>query len=316
MSDKIIKIGVIGVGALGEHHVRILSKQPQSKLLGIYDIDQNRAKEIAQKYSTCNFSSLDELISQIQAVIIATPTDTHCSLFELVARHRLHVFVEKPIASSMSEAEKMIEIANKNNIILQVGHVERFNPVMQFLETHLTSPTFIEATRLSPYPQLRKDGKARGTEVSVVLDLMIHDIDVILHIVRSQVTDIRAVGVSVLSSTEDIANARVAFANGCIANITASRISRERLRKIRVFQSDSYLSLDYINQSCVLRRKIGHTIETCDVPIEKGEPLVRELVAFIESVQQRKQPLVTGKHALDALGVSIEICRIIRESPS
>jgi predicted dehydrogenase len=316
MQNDCIKAGVIGVGALGEHHVRILSGLSQCKLEGIYDIDGARANEIAQKYRTRCFSSLNDLLSNVQAVVIATPTDTHCAIFEEVAKHGIHALVEKPIASSMSEAEKMAEIAGKNNLILQVGHVERFNPVMQFLEANLTLPRFIEATRLSPYPVSKKNGKARGTEVSVVLDLMIHDIDVILHIVRSQIKDIRAVGIPVLSSTEDIANARIAFENGCIANVTASRISRERLRKIRVFQVDSYLSLDYMNQCGILRRKSGNTIETCEVPIEKGEPLARELADFIEAVQKRKQPKVTWKHAIDALGVAVEICRIIRESPS
>ena len=228
----------------------------------------------------------------------------------------IHTLVEKPIADSMERAEKMIELARQKKLILQVGHIERFNPVMKFLENNMTSPRFIEAIRIAPYPPPRKDSPPRGTEVSVVLDLMIHDIEVILHLVNSSITDIHAIGVPVLSKTEDIANARLIFANGCVANITASRISSEKMRKIRVFQNDTYLSLDYMNQNGKLCRKISTGIEVLEVPIEKREPLTAELESFIECVRTSKEPVVSGIEASKALQTAAKICEIIRKNPS
>jgi predicted dehydrogenase len=187
---------------------------------------------------------------------------------------------------------------------------------MKFLEEHLTRPRFIEAIRLSMFPPPREGALPRGTEVSVVLDLMIHDLDIILHLVRSPVKDIHAVGVPVLSPSEDIANVRLGFENGCVANITASRISREKMRKIRVFQEDTYVSLDYMNQAGQLLRKTAGGIDATKVPIEKGEPLAAELASFVQSVVTRREPVVTGQHASEALKLAVEICRRIRENPS
>ncbi|MDA0578745.1 MAG: Gfo/Idh/MocA family oxidoreductase, partial [Verrucomicrobia bacterium] len=224
MSRK-IKVGVIGVGALGQWHARIYSELPEVELIGVHDASPARAAEIAAKYGTQAFDSIDALVDAVEAVSVVVPTHLHFEVFNRVLAHGRHMLMEKPIASTTDEAERMVHAANEKNITLQVGHVERFNPVMQFLEEHLTEPRFIEVIRLAPFPPPRSGAPPRGTEVSVVLDLMIHDLEILLHIVNAEVRDIHAVGVPVLSTTEDIANVRLTFANGCVANVTASRIS-------------------------------------------------------------------------------------------
>jgi predicted dehydrogenase len=315
MSEK-INVGVFGVGSLGQWHARIYSELENANLVGVYDVDEERAKEIAEKYGTRPFSDIDEMASLIDAASVAVPTDKHADIFERLLKHRLHLMMEKPIASTTSEAETMVNTARDNNLILQVGHVERFNPVMEYLEEQLTQPRFIEAIRLAPYPPPRDGATPRGTEVSVVLDLMIHDLEIILHLVKSPVRQINATGVAVLSPSEDIANVRLAFENGCVANITASRISQEQLRKIRVFQEDTYLSLDYRNQVGQLAKKTAAGIETSEVPINKDEPLLLELHSFVDCVRQQNEPKVTGEHGSQALKLAVEICENIRNNPS
>jgi predicted dehydrogenase len=215
-----------------------------------------------------------------------------------------HLLVEKPIAENTRDASELAELAARNKLILQVGHVERFNPVLTALEARLTHPRFIEAHRLSPYPN-------RSTDISVVLDLMIHDLEIILHLVSSPVQNIDAVGVPVLSRSEDIANARLRFENGCIANITSSRISPERMRKVRVFQEDVYLSLDYENQTGEIHRRVDGKIARSEVEIEHGEPLKRELAAFIECARTGREPKVSGFQATAALELAVEITKRI-----
>ena len=210
----------------------------------------------------------------------------------------------------------MVARAKAKGVILQVGHVERFNPVLAFLEQHAQAPRFIEAHRLAPFPPPREGMHPRGTEVNVVLDLMIHDIEIILHLVASPVKDVRAVGVPVLSGSEDIANVRLLFENGCVANITASRISPERMRKIRVFTSDAYISLDYQNQAGELFRKAATGIAREEVPIEKGEPLALELASFAGCVARRDEPVVSGEHAAEALSLAVEITQRMRAGAS
>jgi predicted dehydrogenase len=212
--------------------------------------------------------------------------------------------MEKPIAPSVEEAKQLVELAEERDRILQIGHIERFNPVMRELEAKLNHPKFIESHRLSPFPN-------RSIDIGVVLDLMIHDLEIILHLVKSPVASIDAVGVPVLMKSEDIANARLRFENGCVANVTASRISPERLRKIRVFQDDGYLSLDYQEQSGEMFWKEGGAIQKATVEVEKDEPLKLELAAFVESVQEGKTPAVTGKQGADALAIALEITRQI-----
>jgi len=314
--EKKLRVGVFGVGSLGQWHARIYSELDNADFVGVYDIDPDRAAEIAKQYNTRPFSDMEGLAEQIDAASVVVPTDKHFETFTRLADKGLHMLMEKPIASTTSEAERMVAIAREKDLILQVGHVERFNPVMQFLEDNLSHPRFMEAIRLAPFPPPREGALPRGTEVSVVLDLMIHDLELILHLVRSPVKEVHAVGVSVLSPTEDIANVRISFENGCVANVTASRISREKMRKIRVFQEDTYLSLDYMEQSGNLSRKSATGIETLPVPIEKGEALDAELASFVNCTIHQHDPVVTGQHASDALKLAVQICQIIRDNPS
>lgn len=315
MTDT-LRVGVVGVGSLGQWHARIYSEIKETQLVGVYDADPARAREIAERYHTTPFTDLNALAAAVDAVSLVVPTHLHFEVFQQLLEHDVHMLVEKPIATSYAEAEAMVTHAEARNIVLQVGHVERFNPVMTFLEDNLSHARFIEATRLAPYPPPRKGAPPRGTEVSVVLDLMIHDLDIILQLANAPVHTINATGVAVLSSTEDIANARINFENGCVANVTASRISQDKLRKIRVFQDDTYLSLDYMNQSGQLCRKTRHGIEAMEVPIDKAEPLAAELQAFVHCIRQQNDPIVTGKHGSEALRLAVAICKTIQERPS
>lgn len=314
-ADRKIKAAVFGVGSLGQHHARIYSELENVELVGVYDVSATRAAEIAEKCNTEPYSDMDELASRAEAASVAVPTDKHHAVFGRLAAHSLHMLMEKPIAATTAEAEDMVKVAQEKGLILQVGHVERFNPVMQFLEENLTQVGFIEATRLAPYPPPRIGAPPRGTEVSVVLDLMIHDLDIILHIVRSRVKEIHAVGVPVLSKTEDIANARLIFESGCVANVTASRVSFKKMRKIRVFQPDTYVSLDYMNQRGKLVRKKGLKIGVKRVPINKGDALTGELASFVDCVLHRNDPVVTGEHGSEALKLAIKICHTIATNP-
>jgi predicted dehydrogenase len=311
-----VRVGVIGVGSLGEHHARIYAGLPSAQLAGIYDVNPARAGEIAGKYNTTAFQSIDELAAAVDAVSVVVPTNHHFEVFSGLANRGIHMLMEKPIAASTAQAEKMVSIAQEKQIILQVGHIERFNPVMKFLEENLARPRFIEVARLGPYPAPGPDGRPRGTDVSVVLDLMIHDLEIIMHIVRSPLKDVHAIGVPVLSATEDIANVRLNFENGCVANVTASRVSQEKTRKIRVFQSDTYVSLDYMNQKGQICRKGPAGIQVEAVPIDRREPLLLELESFVNCVERHAEPVVTALHGSSALKLAARICEQIRNSPS
>lgn len=311
-----LKVGVAGVGSLGQWHARVYSELPHAELVGVHDVNENRAREIADRYHTRAFASLDELASSVEAMSVVVPSDLHREVACRLMEHNVHLLVEKPIASTTADAEAMVAAARGRGLTLQVGHVERFNPVLHVLEEVLTEPRFIEAVRLAPYPPPREGLHPRGTEVSVILDLMIHDLEIILHMVRAPVRAVHAVGVPVLSQSEDIANARVSFENGAVANITASRVSLDKMRKIRVFQPDTYVSLDYEKQTGHLYRKEGGAIARSDVPIEKGEPLLNELASFVQCVLTRGQPRVTGQHAALALKLAVEICHHIRQGGS
>ncbi len=312
--ERRVKVGVVGVGSLGQNHARIYASLPEADLVGVYDVDADRAGKIARQYKTEAFASVDELAGKAEALSIVVPTDRHHEVAGLLIERGLHLLVEKPIAATTAEAEDMVAKAQAKGVILQVGHVERFNPVLSFLDQLSERPRFIEAHRLAPYPPPREGLHPRGTEVSVVLDLMIHDLEIILHLVGSKVKDIRAVGVPVLSPSEDIANVRLLFESGCVANITASRISAERMRKIRVFIPDAYISLDYQNQAGELFRLIEKKkITREEIPIQKGEPLANELKSFVNCVASRDRPVVSGEHAAEALRLAAEICRRVRE---
>jgi predicted dehydrogenase len=314
--QRSIRVGVVGVGSLGQHHARIYSQLEHVQLAGIYDADAARAAELAAKYGTTAFASLEELASAVEAASVAVPTHLHHAVAGTLIQQGVHVLIEKPIAGTTQEAEDLVRQAQQKGVIIQVGHVERFNPVLGFLEEHAPKPRFIEAHRLAPFPPPREGLHPRGTEVNVVLDLMIHDLEIILHVVGAPVKAVHAVGVPVLSGSEDIANVRLLFENGCVANVTASRISPERMRKIRVFTEDAYLSLDYQNQAGELFRKGPTGIAREEVPIEKGEPLLLELRSFADCVRRRDRPVVSGEHAAEALKLAVAITQKMRQGPS
>ena len=297
-----LRVGVVGVGHIGSNHARIYAEIPATEFTAVYDVDVARANSIAKKSGAAVAQSLDQFLGMIDAASVATPTNTHYEIGKKLLEHGKHLLIEKPITDNTTQASELAELAAKHELILQVGHVERFNPVLSALEKHLTRPRFIEAHRLSSYPD-------RSTEIGVVLDLMIHDLEVILHLVRSPVQSIDGVGVPVLSKSEDIANARIRFENGCVANVTSSRISPERMRKIRVFQEDAYLSLDYQNQSGEIYRRLHGRISRDKVQIAREEPLLQELTSFVECARTGRQPRVSGFQATAALALAVEITK-------
>lgn len=301
-----ILMGVAGVGAIGRNHARVLANLPGVKLAGIFDVDQARAAELAAEHGTRAAASLTELASWCEAVTVAVPTVFHYEAGMALLEAGRHVLIEKPITDNTEQALALAAAAQARGLVLQVGHIERFNPVMGLLEQRLTSPRFIEAHRLSPFPN-------RSMDIGVVLDLMIHDLEIILHLVKSPLESVDAVGVPVLTRREDIANARLRFANGCVANITASRISPERLRKLRVFQSDAYLSLDYQAQEGKIYHREGMSIVCEDVKVEKDEPLKLELAAFADCARHGHSPRVGGREGAAALELAMRITQLIKE---
>jgi predicted dehydrogenase len=336
------RVAVLGTGSLGQNHVRIyaeLAAAGQVELVGIYDSSAETARKIAAKYNARIFNSVAETAAAADALNIVTPTTTHFELAKILLAQGKHILVEKPMTDNTAQAAELVQLAQQKNCILQVGHVERFNPVFNYLETAAPEPRFIETHRLSPYP-------ARSTDIGVVLDLMIHDLDVVLAFVKSPVTSVDAVGIPVLSKSEDIANARLRFANGCVANLTASRVSPERMRKIRVFSggaTPSYISLDYRAQegfiyriarddeekssllkkvlaaklgvgkdSTIVSEFAGKRIVREPVPIAKDEPLKLELQSFVNCVREKQTPVVSGESAKRALDLAFEITRQIQ----
>ena len=298
------RVGVVGVGHIGKNHARLYAELSSGQFTAIYDTDRAVAEARAAEFGVKAVASLEEFAEEVDAASIATPTSTHFEIARELLTRGKHLLVEKPIADNTAHASELAELAAAHDLVLQVGHVERFNPVLSALEKRLTNPRFIEAHRLSPYPN-------RSTDIGVVLDLMIHDLEIILHLVRSPVETIDAVGVPVLSRREDIANARIRFENGCVANITSSRISPEQMRKIRVFQEDVYLSLDYQTQSGEMYRRTPEGLQRHEVEIEREEPLKRELAAFIECAATGRAPKVSGFQAAAALELAVEITRRI-----
>ena len=299
-----LRVGVVGVGHIGKNHARLYAEQSAARFTAIYDTDTARAQELAQQFGVVAASSLEDFATQVDAASVATPTSSHFEVAQILLETGKHLLIEKPITESPEHATSLARLAAERGLVLQVGHVERFNPVLSALEARLTHPRFIEAHRLSPYPN-------RSTDIGVVLDLMIHDLEIILHLVRSPVETIDAVGVPVLSRGEDIANARLRFENGCIANVTSSRISPERMRKIRVFQEDAYLSLDYQNQTGEIYRRSEKGITKEEVEIEREEPLKGQLASFLECASTGNTPRVSGFQATAALELAIEITKRI-----
>jgi predicted dehydrogenase len=302
-----MRAGVVGVGSIGKNHARIYSDLPRVEFSAIFDTNPETAKVISDQYRAKPVSDLAEFAALVDVATVATPTPHHYDVGKFLLTKGKHLLIEKPITETPKQAEELVSLAKERALILQVGHVERFNPILSALEPRLTRPRFIEAHRLSPYP-------FRSVEIGVVLDLMIHDLEIILHLVRSPVKSIDAVGVAVLSKGEDIANARIRFQNGCVANVTASRISPEKMRKIRVFQEDAYLSLDYQNQSAELYRLVNGAITREPVEVDKEEPLKRELQSFVECARRGLQPVVSGAEAAAALALAIEITEITKSA--
>lgn len=276
-------------------------------LTAVYDADPARAAAVAAEFGARAVTSLEALAEACDVASVAVPTVAHREVGCRLMEAGVHVLMEKPIAPTVDDAQVLVETAQRTGRVLQIGHIERFNPVMRELEKKLSRPRFIEAHRLSPFPN-------RSMDIGVVLDLMIHDLEIILHLVRSPIASIDAVGVAVLTGQEDIANARLRFENGCVANVTASRISPDRMRKLRVFQEDCYLSLDYQGQSGHIHWKEGMEIKRADVAVEPGEPLRLELEAFVASVAAGAAPAVSGQQGTAALGVALEITRMIRKT--
>jgi predicted dehydrogenase len=272
----------------------------QAELVGLCDSSPERAAEIAGKYGCRVYPDAQTLAADCEAVSVVVPTDKHRDVALPLLAKGVHLLIEKPICTSSAQAEEILQAAQKANVLVQVGHIEQFNPVVGYLEKVVSDPRFITADRLAPF-------NPRGTEVGVVLDLMIHDIGVILELVNSPVEHIEAVGVSVLTKREDIANARITFANGCVANINTSRISEKKVRELRVFQPSAYLSLDYMNQTGHLM-KIGPAgLQREEIPIDKAEPLKLEIESFVRCVSLRQKPKVDAKFAKTALEVALEI---------
>lgn len=325
------RIGVIGTGHIGRLHSRILSEVAGAEFCCVYDQNTQAANEVARAHGVRAADSMEDFIKSVDAATVATPTPFHFSIGKRLLESGRHVLIEKPITETTADAQALVDLAKAKGLSLQVGHVERFNPVLSALEARLHQPRFIESHRLSPYPN-------RSTEIGVVLDLMIHDLEIILHLVRSPLLSVDAVGVPVLSASEDIANARLHFENGCIANLTVSRVSPERLRKIRVFQEDCYLSLDYMRQEGFVYRMAeehrresslltklfasgdttlvsefaGRKILREPVPIEKGEPLKRELLDFVRCAKAGAEPKVSGREATAALALALDITNRIQ----
>ena len=299
-----LRVGVVGVGHIGKNHARLYHDLENAEFAALYDTDREKAEQLAKEYGAIAATSLEDFSARVDAASVATPTNSHFEVARQLLDDGKHLLIEKPITEKTADANELARVATERRLVLQVGHVERFNPVLSALEERLTHPRFIEAHRLSPYP-------SRSTDIGVVLDLMIHDLEIILHLVRSPIDTIDAVGVPVLSRGEDIANARLRFENGCIANITSSRISPERMRKIRVFQEDAYLSLDYQNQSGEIYRRTANGIEREAVQIEHDEPLKRQLASFVECAATGHAPKVSGFQATAALELAVEITKRI-----
>ena len=318
-----INIGVVGVGHLGNFHLKQLGGIPQVSISGLYDSNPKRAEEMSFRYNVPVHTSLEELLSASDAVSVVTPTSYHYAVADKALDAGCHLFIEKPITDNIEHARLLLEKANKLNKIIQVGHIERFNPAFRALKTSQLEPLFIETHRLAPF-------NPRGNDVPVNLDLMIHDLDIVLSLVKSEIKDIRANGVKVVSSTVDIANARLEFENGCVANITASRISQKSMRKMRLFQEEDYITIDFQSGE-VEEYKICSTppdLSTGDQVVElagaekryihyhkpvitQHDALKEELIHFVDSIIQGQQPETDGHSAAEALNLALEIQKII-----
>jgi len=307
-----VRIAVIGVGYLGRHHARILAALPGVELVAVVDLNQARAAEVAAGSDTRALIDYRDILADVDAVTLAVPTELHREIALPFLAAGVHVLVEKPMARSLAEADAMIAGAGQTGAILAVGQTERFNPAVEAARPLLSDPRFIEVHRLGTFPE-------RSLDIDVVFDLMIHDVDIVLSLVKSEIEAIEAVGVPVLTGRVDIANARLKFENGCIANLTASRISRDRVRKIRFFQPEAYISIDYAAQKLEVWRLVKGegpqpAIEGGELPVQNEEPLKRELADFVDAVTTRRAPMVSGEDGRRALALATQIAARIADA--
>jgi predicted dehydrogenase len=314
-----VRVGVIGTGALGFHHARLLRRMPGVAFAGIYDKNPVRAAEVAQQLETVAHPSLEALLDAVDAVTVAVPTPAHAEVGGAVLARGIALLMEKPLADSVKAAEELVRQAAAHAVVLQVGHVERFNRAVRAAAPYLDEPRFLQIDRLAPF-------QPRGTDVAVILDLMIHDLDLVLELVRSEVTDVRATGVPILTPHVDIANARIEFANGAIANVTASRVSRERTRKLRIFQPSGYCSLDLAQGAGDFYRlkpgwqsfgatKLEHIVEHVRLEAAEAEPLRLELESFLRAVRGDEEVVVSGAAGAQALALAFRVADAIQASP-
>lgn len=297
---KKLKVGVVGVGHLGTIHTKLLKEIDKAEVVGVYDINLEKGKEVAEKFDCNFFKTLDELLREVDAVTCCVPTLYHFDVARRVLSMGKHLFLEKPIATTISEAKTLKRLSEKKKVVFQIGHIERFNPAIKAVRKILKEPLFIESERLSLYTE-------RGTDVDVILDLMIHDIDIVLWLTGMKARIIDAVGVPVLTDKIDIANARVELENGAIVNFSASRVSREKYRKIRFFQKDMYISVNYATHNAEVYIKKKNTILPYPLKIEEGNPLKEELSLFINSILKNEKPAVSADEAINALEFAIKI---------
>ena len=313
---KQLRVGVVGVGYLGRFHAEKYASMDAVDLVGVADTDMSQAASIAGKYRTTAYSTYQDLFGKVDAVSIVVPTPSHYTVAMDFLENDVNVLIEKPMTTTLEEADKLIRFADSKGLIIQVGHLERFNPAVVALQDIVQKPMFIESHRLSIY-------KDRGTDVSVVLDLMIHDIDIILNFVKSEVSEIRAAGIPVIGENVDIANARLEFQSGCVANVTASRISTKNDRKIRLFQKDAYVSVDFTSQEITVIQQNSKKddglipgMEIKQLCFTKGDALEDEIKSFVQSVVNRITPQVTGQMGRDALKIALNIMEQIKNSVS
>ena len=324
MLKEPINIGVIGVGHLGQHHVKHYKSIEDANLIGIFDIDNDRAEKIGDKYDVPIFQKIEYLLDQVDAVSIVTPTPNHIEAARQCIDKKKHVFIEKPITVTLEEADELLKLSKEKGVLIQVGHIERLNPALIALKSYPIEPKFIEIQRLAPYT-------TRGTDVPVVLDKMIHDIDILLSLVKSPVKSIKATGLSILTGSLDIAHARIRFENGTVASIMSSRVAKDEVRKVKIFQKNLYTTMDLLlgltevykiidnkdnNSEAVMTVPLNNSNEEKFIAYEKPkvskkDPLKMELQNFISSIQGKETPIVSGKDGRDALKVAIEIQEMI-----
>ncbi len=330
-STRKIRLGVVGVGHLGSLHSKMLGEIQSVEFIGVHDLDEKKCRAIAKEFAVRPYSEYGALLDDVEAVSIATPTSTHFEIGQRALEKGVHAFIEKPLTETVEEAETLIEIAKRKKVKIQVGHIERFNPALLALEKYRLDPMFIETHRLAQF-------NPRGSDVPVVLDLMIHDIDIILHLVRADLRRVDAVGVSLLFEQEDMANARLEFQDGCVANVTASRVSATTMRKLRVMSEEAYVGIDFMNKvaqvyriseelaSALKRVQKGKVPTDTDMRLlptefyrveeirttEEREPLEVELESFVRAAQGKQPPVVPGEHGLRAMRVADEVLKEIR----